>query len=119
MTVLVNDVIKFLKGRISLPIYDSFVPESETDTAVALYNITNSQNREITGLPVEKTSFWRLSLVTQTPHDLPDAVTEILRTDNTGDERFQTVYTEIVNTEPREVGSLIQRTFFDLTMYER
>lgn len=119
MSVRIEDVIAFVKARLSCEVYNSVVPESETNTAVAVYEITHSRSRDIEGFQINKASFWRLVLVTPSPSVLSDAVSEIESMDNTRDNNFQKVYSEKVNTEPLEPGSLIQRTFFDLTFYER
>lgn len=119
MSVKIEDVMSFLKPRLSFEVYNSLVPESETNVAAAVYNITHSRNRDITGVQTDKISFWRLVLVTPSPAVISSAVSEVESLDNSRDNLFQKVYSEIVNTEPFDQGSLIQRTFFDLTFYER
>lgn len=119
MSVVVEDVIAFVKQRLPYTVYNSRVPESEENTAVAVYEITHSRSRDIMGCQVNKASFWRLVLVTPAPSFLSDAISKIESMDNSGDNQFQKVYSERVNTEPLDQGSLIQRTFFDLTFYER
>lgn len=119
MSVTIDQVIPLLKRHVSVPVYNSFVPEAVSGTAVAVYNVTNSRKRTLDGTQVSKVSYWRVVLVSANPREIPEISRQLEAMDMKSDGTFQRIYTELVNSEALEAGSLIQRTFFDLTLYER
>lgn len=113
-------LIALLDDNLSCNVYPDIVPEQETATAVAISNVSNPIYRKLSGDKTRRVAIWRVTIIAISRYDRDNIITELENMDNTSDNNFQKIYTELVNKESKESEEQpVVRAFVDITLYLR
>ena len=110
-------VIELLKTTLNVDVYSGEIPESQTNPALLLQDLAHNYKRTTTGRKVKKSSNWRITVVAAMQSDVESILDKLEDMDNTRNQDFQRIFTNLVM---REVGLNEQpyrRAFYDLTVY--
>lgn len=110
-----NMLVNALPG---VTVYDSFVPETETNPAVALTNVSlDNFTRVLEGEKTGKWQVWRVQVVAARTSDVESILRTLDTLDNTRNDDFQRVRVELVNLESRQPNQPYRRAFVDVIVY--
>lgn len=110
-----NMLVNVLPG---VTVYDSFVPETETNPAVALTNVSyDNAGRVLEGEKVGHWSTWRVQVVASATSDVESIIELLESLDNTKNNDFQKVFVQLVNIESRQPNQPYRRAFVDVRVY--
>ena len=112
----VPEVQEMLVNQLSVPVYESEVPESADLPAVAYYNIGYANDRVVNGRKINDTMSFRVMIVAKSVADMTTALTEIGELDNTKNDNFQRIEVVGNNLEAKLTDIDIRRMMIDLTL---
>ena len=113
-------LVTFFTGKTpETGVWADFVPESADLPGVAIINVANPISRDLEGVKTDATSIYRLELVTESTSNMKTLLEQLNELDNTTDDKFQRIHTELINVEAKEPNQPVRRAFIDLTLYER
>lgn len=99
-------------------VYSDFVPETETNPAVALINVAyDNAGRVLEGEKVGHWSTWRVQVVASATSDVESIIELLESLDNTKNNDFQKVFVQLVNIESRQPNQPYRRAFVDVRVY--
>ncbi len=110
-------IISLLKSVLGVDVYTGEIPESQTNPAVLLQDLNHNYSRSISGRKTGMSSNWRITIVAKSQVDVESLLDKLEDLDNTSNNDFQRIFTNLVM---REVGLNEQpyrRAFYDLTVY--
>lgn len=110
-----NLLVNALPG---VTVYDSFVPETEKNPAVALGNVAFNHGRVLEGEKTRKSSVWRVQVVALRTSDVESILATLDALDNTRNDDFQRIRVEVVNIESRQPNQPYRRAFVDVIVYD-
>ena len=110
-------LITLLNTSLSVPVYSDFVPESVTDPAVAINNVSNPFSRVIEGTKYGRSGIWRVTVVAKSTSDVESIIEELEALDNARNTDFQKIQVWHVNTESKEPNQTYRRAFVDVQVY--
>lgn len=115
-----GNAINLLKELVSVPVYPDAIPESETNTAIAMVNISQPFKRVVKeGKKTGKHGVFKLSLVSSSNSELQSLISELEGLDNTRHPpRFQLIRLDTDFIEPKaELDQPVRRAFMTYTTY--
>jgi len=121
--MIIDDIkytIALLNSKISAKIYTGQIPESVTDDAVLLTNISNpDMGRSIDGSKRGNYTVYRATIVSNDYMRLLSIIKEFDDMDNTRSKYFQRITTQVINIEDKTTEQPYQRAFVDITVIKR
>lgn len=101
-----------------ITVYSDFVPETETNPAVALTNVAfDEAGRVLEGEIVGKWSTWRVQVVASATSDVESIIEGLESVDNTKNADFQRIFVRVVNIESKAPNQPYRRAFVDVRVY--
>lgn len=117
---VITRVIGMIRDAVSVNVYEGFVPETVTGTAVAVSNTGfNIGGRRLTGNQYGASSLWRIGVSGPSKADNNVVEKQILALDNTTNDDFQRIRVRIENIEAKEPNQTIFRVFLSIEVFNR
>lgn len=112
-----TDVIAMLNDHVNVAVYSDFVPETEINPAIAVYNVSNARSRVLSGNAVANQYVFNIQVVAANTADVESIIETLTGLDNNVNEYFQRVFCELINIEPKEPNQNYRRAFVELRVY--
>lgn len=113
---VLSEVISMLKDNLSVPVWSDYVPGGN-ESGCAVNHVANSEGRVLSGHKYGLWSTWRVTVVAKHTSDVELIIKELLKLDNTRNDDFQKVKTNLVLIEPKEPEQTYRRAFVDVRVY--
>lgn len=114
-----SQVTSLLKNGLTVEVYNDVIPESASLPAVAVTNISNVSDRVIEGRKVRRVHVYRVTASAYTTDDLEAILAELELLDNSSNNDFQRIFSQLVLREPKAPEEPVRRAFYDLTLYPK
>ena len=114
-----TSVISLLKDGVTEHTYTGQIPETQSEPAILLQELTNNFSRTTEGVKIKKVSNWRITIVAKSQGDVELLIDKLEDLDNTSNVDFQRIFTNLVMREPGLNEQPFRRAFYDLTVYTR
>lgn len=115
----IQPLITMLKTSLTVPVYQDVIPEDVPLPAVAVSNIANLSSRVLAGKKVKPIYTYRVTASANSTAELQALLTELENLDNSSNNDFQRVLSQLVLREAKMPNEPVRRAFYDLTLYPR
>jgi hypothetical protein len=107
-----------LKATLTVPVFSDYVPETQTDGAVALQEVSpDRSDRILSGSKHGKSDVFRVTIVAASTAVVEGIIDELEALDNTQYGQFSNIYGQKILMEPKNSQQPVRRAWYDLTLY--
>lgn len=113
-----EEVLKLL--NVAFPndtVYRNIIPEGVSKPALSADEVSNSSGRSLSGVKSGLSAVWRVSVYSNSDANMKALLKTLEGLDNTKNDDFQRIYSDYVLTEKKQLGQILTRAFYDLTLY--
>ena len=118
MTTIEQLIEVFKTGLTGVNVYSGTIPATAVLPAIAIYNVSFTSNRVLSGNKTKRVSNWRITLVDTVQH-LQTVIDAVELLDNTSNQYFQKMFVLLTLIEPKAPTEPHQRAFIDVTIYPK
>lgn len=118
MASLLNEVVALLKSVFpeGVTVYRNVVPEGMSKPCVSVTEVSNKNNRVISGKKYGRQAVWRVTVYVKNDADMNGLLDILEDLDNTTNGDFQRIMSDYILTEQRQSNQILTRAFYDLTL---